>query len=68
MVKDRIELQTDEFSAADELARQIKRIRQTAVVDDDWPWVKHDYDRAADAFARAALANGRNTNGRLDNG
>lgn len=57
--RDGIALQNAEFDAAVELAKQYRRITMTPVVDDDFPEVKFDYDRAADAFLRAAVANGR---------
>jgi NTP pyrophosphatase (non-canonical NTP hydrolase) len=58
-IRDGIALQNAEFHAAVKLAEQYQRITLTAVVDDDWPAFKFAYDQAADAFLRAAVANGR---------
>lgn len=50
--------QNREFDAAAELAKQWRRLQMTAPVDDDFPEVKFDYDRAARAFVKAWRANG----------
>lgn len=55
--EDRIQLQRDEFAAADGVATHIGRINMTAVVDDDWPQVKHEYDRAVVEFVSRAIEN-----------
>lgn len=56
---DRIELQNKEFDAVSELAKQYRRIVMTAIVDDDYPEVRHQYESAARALLRAFVANGR---------
>ncbi len=56
---DSIDKQNAEFKAAQELATQYRRITMTPPVDDDFPQVKYEYDQAADAFVKAAIANGR---------
>lgn len=39
--------------------RQRNRLYRTAVVDDDYPEVRHDYEGALRKFMRALKANGR---------
>lgn len=56
---DRMELQRSEFDAADEFAKQVRRIQMTAVVDDDYPEVRHDYESALRDLLKACEANGR---------
>ena len=56
---DRFKLQNDEFDACAELAKEYKRVTWTAVVDDDYPEVRHDYERAVYRFLKACAANGR---------
>lgn len=46
-------LQTAEFDAMAELAKQWRRIQMTPIVDDDYPAVRHDYERAARAYVEA---------------
>lgn len=55
----RIDLQLAEFDAAAELAKQYRRVELTAVVDDEYPWVRADYERALVSLLAAAKANGR---------
>lgn len=47
-----------EIDAAKELAKQLRRVEMTPPVDDDFPEVKFDYDRAARLFVAAWKANG----------
>ena len=56
---DRMTLQTVEFDAAAKLAEQYRRITLTAIVDDDYPEVRHGYESAVAAFLEACAANGR---------
>jgi len=56
---DRIKLQKAEFDACDELAKQMRRINLTPIVDDDYPEVRHGYEAALRAFLTACSANGR---------
>ena len=46
-----------EFSAAYEFAKQVRRIEMTAVVDDDYPEVRHDYEGALRVLIGAVGAN-----------
>jgi NTP pyrophosphatase (non-canonical NTP hydrolase) len=55
----RMALQKAEFDAADELAKQIRRHSLTAVVDDDYPEVRSDYECALRNYIDALRANGR---------
>jgi hypothetical protein len=57
-MKERFDRQLAEFDAAEELMKHYKRIQMTAIVDDDYPEVRHGYDAAARAFVTAALLNG----------
>lgn len=52
-------LQNAEFDAVAELAKQYRRIEMTAVVDDEYPRVRGDYERAMQALMAAVVANGR---------
>src|SRR5262245_14678300 len=54
---ERIKLQRDESTAPQELAKQTRPVLMTAVVDDDYPEVRHEYDGAADEFVRRYVAN-----------
>lgn len=56
---DKIELQNKEFDAVAELSEQYRRITLTPVVDDDYPAVRYDYERAVKAAIEAFKANGR---------
>jgi hypothetical protein len=58
-VQDRIETQSTEFRACNELGEHMARIRVTPIVDDDYPQVRHGYESALRAFLRACKANGR---------
>lgn len=56
---DRIGLQNLEFDAVDELMVQWRRLSMTAVVEDDYPAVRHDYEGALSNLVRMMQANGR---------
>ena len=56
---DHMTLMRAEFDAADALAVQLRRHSMTAVVDDDYPQVRHEYESALAAFIEAMKANGR---------
>jgi hypothetical protein len=60
---DRIQKQNYEFKAVDHLASQWRRLQMTAVVDDDYPAVRHDYESAL-----AGLINSMRTNDRFGPG
>jgi hypothetical protein len=51
--------QNVEFDAMDRLAKEWRRLQLTAVVDDDYPEVRHDYEGACRDFLAACKANGR---------
>lgn len=53
----RIKAQADEFSAVCDLCIAYKGL--PAVVDDDYPEMRHYYDRAMDNLIKALRANGR---------
>jgi hypothetical protein len=53
----RVELQKREFDTLDLVVAALKAL--PAIVDDDYPRYRHYYDRALDAFLRAAYDNGR---------
>jgi len=55
----RIDLQNKEFDAVKGLAEQYRRITMTAVVDDDYPEVRHGYETAMSTLLAAVVANGR---------
>lgn len=55
----RVRLQGIEFDACSRLAKEYRRIQMTPPVDDDYPEVRHDYERAVIAFLRACRDNGR---------
>ena len=58
-VKDRIDLQNDEFDALTVLSEQWRRLSLTAVVDDDYPAVRYEYEWALRKFLMACEENGR---------
>lgn len=58
-MKDKIQLQREEFDAVQELSKQMRRIELTMIVDDDYPAVRHDYERAVREIVEAFKANGR---------
>jgi hypothetical protein len=53
----RMELQSREFETLDEVVRALKNL--PAVVDDDYPEMRHKYDSALTTFLEACKANGR---------
>jgi NTP pyrophosphatase (non-canonical NTP hydrolase) len=55
----KLRLQRLEFEAAAEFAKQVQRHSVTPVVDDDYPEVRHDYERALSTLVDAMRANGR---------
>jgi hypothetical protein len=57
--QDRMQLQRAEFDALDKLIEEDRRLKMTAVVDDDYPWVRGHYERALTEFLAACKANGR---------
>lgn len=56
-MKDRMQLQTEEFDALDELIKRYNAL--PAIVDDDYPRMRHYYEGAAQVFLDACVANGR---------
>jgi len=54
VAKDKMQTQKNEFDKVAELAKQYRRIEFTPIVDDDYPEVRRDYERAVrdviDAF------------------
>lgn len=58
-LQSKIELQNAEFKAVSELAKQYRRITMTAPVDDDYPEVAFEYNRAVENTIRAFKATGR---------
>lgn len=60
---DLMRLQGLEFEAMAELARQWKRLSMTAVVDDDYPHVRQDWEHALDKFVKAYEKNRHETFG-----
>lgn len=56
---DSLEKMRAEFDAADELAEQLRRLNLTAVVDDDYPEVRYDYERALTGLLKKMQDNGR---------
>lgn len=55
----RMELQSAEFDAADAFAKALRAHNNVAVVDDDYPEVRHTYESALRAFFQACANNGR---------
>lgn len=55
---DKFKLQTAEFDAMAHLAEQYRRLTLTPIVDDDYPWVRFEYDKAVRIFIEACAANG----------
>lgn len=53
------ETQRKEFDAADELVKQLRRLNMTAIVDDDYPDVRYDYESALAGLVAAMGDNGR---------
>lgn len=59
-MKDRMQLQTDEFDALNELIKKYRNL--PPVVDDDYPEMRHYYESAVQTFLDACVANGRVVN------
>jgi NTP pyrophosphatase (non-canonical NTP hydrolase) len=59
MKANRVALQCDEFDAVAKLAEEYRRITLTPVVDDDYPSVRRDYERAIGNLLAAMRMNGR---------
>jgi NTP pyrophosphatase (non-canonical NTP hydrolase) len=55
----RMKPQSDEFDAAQEFARALRNL--PAIVDDDYPEMRHYYERAVQHLIRAFIGNGRMT-------
>ena len=55
---DKMKLQRDEFDAADEMATRLQSLNQTAIVDDDYPEMRHRYESALTQLIAAMKANG----------
>jgi hypothetical protein len=56
---DRMKLQSAEFDAADKFASALRAHNMTAVVDDEYPEVRHRYEGALVELVKAMKANGR---------
>lgn len=54
-----LEAQNDEFKALEDLIKVYKIHQITAVVDDDYPEVRHQYETKLHAFLLACSKNGR---------
>ena len=54
-----IKLQNKEFDALDNLIKKYKMLECVAVVDDDYPRVRHCYENALNLFIEACKNNGR---------
>lgn len=59
-INQRMKLQSAEFDALDALVKAYDRLRQTPIVDDDYPEMRHYYEGAVTTFLRACRDNGRN--------
>lgn len=55
----RIALMNAELGAARDFAQALRRHNETAVVDDDYPRVRYEYDAAARRLIEAFKNNGR---------
>lgn len=51
-----LDLFHEEFTAAGEVAKQVRRLSMTPPVDDDFPQVKHEYDSSVRELVRKAVA------------
>jgi hypothetical protein len=56
---DAIDLQNAEFDAAGAVCKALAVVLSVAVVDDEYPEVRHKYDSAVRSFIDALRANGR---------
>jgi len=59
MSPDRIDLQNAEFDALTKLCEAWDVLKNTAVVDDDYPAMRHRYEDALETFIVALWNNGR---------
>jgi hypothetical protein len=57
--KDEVQLMRLEFDAADKLALRLRALQETAVVDDDYPQMRYEYESALAQFISCMKANGR---------
>ncbi len=55
----RYETQRKEFDAADNFSKNLKRLFQTPIVDDDYPEVRHEFESSLANLVRAMKDNGR---------
>lgn len=62
-MKNTVTTQNVEFDALDKLVKQRDRLYATAVVDDDYPEVRYDYENALWDFIQAMEHNARFTSG-----
>ena len=60
-VADKMTLQRNEFDAADAFAEALRRLNYTAIVDDDYPQMRHEYEGALAGLIAAMKANDRFT-------
>jgi hypothetical protein len=58
-IEAKMQAQSKEFDAVCDLAAAYRLIEMTAVVDDDYPHVRHRYESALRALLAACKANGR---------
>lgn len=58
-MSDKRQTQRAEFEAADKFAQRLRAHNQTAVVDDDYPQVRHEYESALANLIDAMKANDR---------
>lgn len=56
---EQLKLQKAEFDAADRFAKKLKAHSQVAVVDDDYPMVRHEYESALLGLITAMRQNSR---------
>lgn len=56
---DKMQTQRDEFDAVSDFSNAAKQLFATAVVDDDYPQARHQYEGALQALIKALTANGR---------
>lgn len=58
-MQDKIALQNKEFDAVETLSSKYSSLTMTAVVDDDYPEMRHYYESAVKQLIEAFKANGR---------
>jgi hypothetical protein len=56
-VKDDFEKQSQEFESMEELAEQWRKLQMTAIVDDDYPEIRDQWELALAHFLRAVFEN-----------